>query len=401
MTTSDTGAKTPARGATTGAERKLTPDLARGFMLLLIAMAYAPMYVTSGDVGGYGSRPDGGAADQAVSFLAAIFLENRAFPLFGILFGYGMVMLTTRQRSAGTSEAESRRLLRRRSLWLLAFGLVHAALVFPGEILAAYGVGGLILGWLLFRPESTVRRATAVLSVYYAVVVMLGGLAMGVAMSAADGEEQAWSIPGYLSAEDWITRIAGAPVTPLMNTFFFPLLILVTLGIWIGKRRLLDSPDEHRDTLKRLAIAGISVSALGGLPLALAGAGAFDLGGGGYGLLLGVQILTGICGGVGYAAAFGLLGARLERRRGPITRALAAAGQRSLSVYLFASVGVAVVLHPDLLGVGDHVYRAGAMAIALGVWLLGVLLARWLDAAGRRGPVDALLRKLVYRGVKA
>lgn len=365
-------------------------------MLLLIAMAYAPMHLEHKNVGGYGQKPGGGVADQVMSFLATLFLENRAFPLFGIMFGAGLVMLVSRQLKAGTPERDVRRLLRRRSLWLLLFGFVHATLVFSGEILAAYGVGGLVLAWLLFRGMTAVRVAAIVLCVYYGVVVTLaaGAIVTGAAASA----EKASGLPGYTSVQDWIERLAAAPFAPLLNTLLFPMFLLVVLGIWFGKRGLLDDPAAHRRTLRWLAGCGISVSVLGALPLALVGAGVLDVSGSTHGLLFAAQILTGVAGGVGYAAAFGLLGARLQRRPGPVTRTLAAAGQRSLSVYLFASVGVAVILHPALLNLGAHTHRAGAMAVAFGVWLVAVLLAGRLAAAGRPGPADALLRGLVYRG---
>ena len=94
------------------------------------------------------------------------------------------------------------------------------------------------------------------------------------------------------------------------------------------------------------------------------------------GALLALQVLTGVLGGAGYAAAFGLLALRLDERRGPVTRAVAAVGQRSLTFYLFNSVLVAVVLHHDLLAVGDRVDSIGALAVAA---------RRLARGAGRRG----------------
>lgn len=386
---------TPQPASVRAADRRLTPDLARGFMLLLIAMAYAPMHLEHADVGGYGQRPGGGTADQVMSFLATLFLENRAFPLFGIMFGAGLVMLVTRQRAGGAADTDVRRLLRRRSLWLLVFGFVHATLVFPGEILAAYGVGGLVLAWLLFRGAKALRVTTIVLCAYYGIVVTLGGAAMIIGAQAQSGRSS--GLPGYTSLYDWIERLIAAPFTPLLNTLFFPLFLLVVIGIWFGRKGLFDDPAAHRPLLRRLAVSGVAVSVLGGLPLALNGAGAIDVGTIGHGLLFSLQILTGVIGGIGYAATFALVGARLQDRPGPVARTLAAAGQRSLSVYLFASVGVAVLLHPALLNLGAHVHRAGAMAVAFAVWLVGVLIAGWLAAANKPGPADALLRRLIYR----
>jgi uncharacterized membrane protein YeiB len=56
-----------------------------------------------------------------------------------------------------------------------------------------------------------------------------------------------------------------------------------------------------------------------------------------------------------------------------------------------------VVLHHDLIGLGAHVDSLGALAVALVVWLTAVALAAALDRAGRPGPADALMRRLVYR----
>lgn len=382
--------------APTAAPRKLAPDLARGCMLLLITMAYSGLYLTASDVGGYGTLPGGSDLDRAVSFAATVLLENRAFPLFGILFGVGMVMLVAGLQARGVGEKESRRLLRRRGLWLLVFGLAHAIVVFPGEILAAYGLATLILAWLLFRPASIVARAAVIVSAYYVVVIGLGSLAMG-AYSKDFGAAGDYSLPGYRTGADWVERLIGGPIAPLFNVFFFPTLVLVIIGILFGRKGYLDDPTRHRATLRTLAVTGIAVSVIGALPMALAGTALLDLSDMAYGATSGLQILTGIMGGIGYVAAFALLGSRLERNPGPLTQALAAGGRRSLSLYLYCSVVLAIIMHTDLLGLGDHTHRAGAMAVALGVWASGIVLMRALDHAGRAGPADALLRHLVHR----
>ena len=56
-----------------------------------------------------------------------------------------MVQLFRRQVDAGTPVTVARRLLRRRNLWLLVFGFVHAALLWYGDVLGAYGLAGLVM----------------------------------------------------------------------------------------------------------------------------------------------------------------------------------------------------------------------------------------------------------------
>ena len=79
------------------------------------------------------------------------FIDSRVYPMFAFLFGYGMVQLYRRQVGAGTPVKAARRLLQRRNLWLLVFGFVHAALLWYGDVLGAYGLAGLIMVALFFK----------------------------------------------------------------------------------------------------------------------------------------------------------------------------------------------------------------------------------------------------------
>ncbi|QGK72076.1 DUF418 domain-containing protein [Allosaccharopolyspora coralli] len=361
-------------------------------MLLLIAMAYSGVY--SGIVFGT-PTPEQAPPDTVARFLTVLLLDNRAFPMFAILFGYGMSWMIARQRRAGTDEPEMRRLLRRRSLLLLLFGAVHAFLVYQGEILTSYGLAGLVIGWLLFRPDRTLKRTIVLLTILYALTCSIAML--GTAAATAFGEGVAAEPAGYTTLTDWLGRLAALPFLPLVLAVAYPLLLLVVIGFLAGRHGLLDDPAAHRGLLGRIAVGGVAISVLGAVPAALIGIGAVQLAVVPTGLLLSLQVLTGVLGGAGYAAGFALLALRLDRHRGALTRAVAAVGQRSLTFYLLNSVTVAVVLHPDLLGVGAHVDSLGALAVGLGSWLLTLALAAWMDRTGRSGPVDALMRALVYR----
>ncbi|RKS06752.1 putative membrane protein YeiB [Nocardiopsis sp. Huas11] len=372
-------------------DRRLAPDLARGAMLLLIAMAYASVYAG----GGFGTDVTAEALpDRVAAFVSTLVLDNRAFPMFAILFGYGMAWMVARRSARGTADTEVRRLLRRRGLFLLLFGFVHAVLVFPGEILASYGFAALVTGWLLLRPNRVVVRAAVVLAVFYALVVP----AAMIMMSAGGGGGGEWGLPGYLTAADWVARLASAPFSPLFIAVAYPLLLLVVLGYLAGRAGLLDDPVAHRALLTRIAVGGVTVSLAGALPSALVAVGALDADGLTAGLFMGLQVLTGVCGGAGYAALFTLWSIRLDRTGGTLTRAVAAMGRRSLTFYLLNSVLVALVLHSDLVGMGTRVGGAGALVVAALVWCVSLVLAASLERAGRPGPMDALMRRLVHGG---
>jgi hypothetical protein len=49
----------------------------------------------------------------------------------------------------------------------------------------------------------------------------------------------------------------------------FSLVPALLLGVWAARRRLLDGPERHRHILQRIAVLGVGLAAVGGLPWAL------------------------------------------------------------------------------------------------------------------------------------
>lgn len=88
-------------GPTAPAERALGPDLARGVMLLFIALANSHYFLSGDSIRG-GFPMDGSRLDSAVTWLIATFVDGRAFPMFGLLFGYGVAQLVRRHEALGS-----------------------------------------------------------------------------------------------------------------------------------------------------------------------------------------------------------------------------------------------------------------------------------------------------------
>ena len=88
-------------GATPVTSRALAPDLARGGMLLLIALANVHVYLYGHPLGVRGYPRDVEGVDRVVALLQMTFVDGRAYPLFGLLFGYGIVQLAWRRSAVG------------------------------------------------------------------------------------------------------------------------------------------------------------------------------------------------------------------------------------------------------------------------------------------------------------
>ncbi|MEV0201024.1 DUF418 domain-containing protein [Nonomuraea sp. NPDC050691] len=357
------------------AGRSLAPDLARGFMLLAIALAHAPVFV---------SGTASGVLDGVAAFLDHLLAHNQARPLFVLLFGYALGQLASRHRAEGGSLGK---LLRRRGRWLVVIGFAHGVLIAPLDIVAVYGLTLLLLAPLV-RARDSVLCWTAALAVIPATLVVSGPIllayagAVPVTPSAAMPADLGTHILSGLRLWPFKTALGTIDVVPGM-----------ALGIWAARRRVLDEPGRHRGLLRRTAVICLAVALAGRLPGALLMAGAW-MSPAPWAAVL-THTLTGYAGGVGLAALIGLAATRATR--GPLVTALAALGQRSLTFYLFQSVIFLVLFYPFTLGLGDDLGFAAAFVIGLAVWAISILAAEWMRRAGHQGPAEALLRRLTYR----
>lgn len=133
-------------GPVTGAERIGSLDVLRGVALLGILLmnitgfglqfwAYDDPTVQGGSTG----------YNLYVWIMNNMFFEGTMRAMFSMLFGVGMVLMTSRMISKGGG-IEVADIYYRRTIWLLLFGIIHGYLIlWVGDILYAYGLFGLFL----------------------------------------------------------------------------------------------------------------------------------------------------------------------------------------------------------------------------------------------------------------
>ena len=140
------------RSPITSADRISSLDVIRGVALFGILLMNI---VGFGLPMAYENPNNFGGADGLNLFawqVNALFFEGTMRGLFSILFGAGIVLMTSRAEARDPSIGVAD-IYFRRNLWLIAFGLVHSwLLLFPGDILYRYGVVALFL--FIFRKAS-------------------------------------------------------------------------------------------------------------------------------------------------------------------------------------------------------------------------------------------------------
>ena len=381
----------------TSAERSLAPDIARGAMLLFIALANVTYYQWGRPLDDYGNIADASTADRVAHFVEQLLIAERSRPMFAILYGFGIAVMASRMTARGLEPLGVRRVLRRRSWVLVVLGIVHAGLLFGGDILGAYGVTGLIALGLVLLPEKPMRRWFWGSLVY----VALGATTLLALLVSYGGGEQmptdgAHPVgPSY--AMNVLYGLSLEVAVLLLSSLFLAFLPLVIAGFELQRRGWLNHPQDHLPGLRRVFATGMVVNVLSSLPAALVALGVLEPGRVGAFAAAYLTLLGGMYAGLGYICGFALLAHRWAGRgRRGAPGALAALGERSLTGYLGQSILMAPLLAPWGFALGDGLGSLGAYGVAAGAWAATVLAAVLMARRGARGPFEVLVRRLTY-----
>jgi len=161
------GTAADSLGPTAGSDRKVALDTLRGVALLgilllnIVAMGMPYSYRDPTVFGG------AEGLDLAAWTINNLFFEGTMRGLFSLMFGAGIVLITSRAEARGGG-IEVADIYYRRNLWLFAFGVIHGwLLLWFGEILYAYGIAGLFLfAFRKLRPRTLIILGALVLATF-------------------------------------------------------------------------------------------------------------------------------------------------------------------------------------------------------------------------------------------
>ena len=375
-------------------------------MLLFIALANVSWYLYGNPSAPVGPHPvPASTADSVIQVVMLTVVDGRSFPMFAFLFAYGMVQFYLSRRAQGVGDLEVRSMLNRRHAAMLVIGFLHALLLFVGDVLGAYALAGLLVGALFFFRRTALLKVWVIVlaasMVAVGVLVLLIGILLQVTSTGSPGTDLGTSVlidqtageGHYLMAMFW--RVTTWLGNALVAGLLVPIPLLLFLGWMAGRVQLLEETARHRRLLVGIAAWTIPVGWLLGLLTGLQQVGVITVEYAPWALSV-LNMAAGMGAGIGYACLFALLGARYEQRPPRPALAIAALGQRSLSGYLWQSVILAPLLSAWGLALGDDIGTWQAMLIALGTWLVSVVICDQLRRTGHRGPAEAVLRKITY-----
>lgn len=420
-------------------DRLLALDAARGFALLGIFLVNIQFFAAPiGEVLEFRPPAGGSIAEAALWWFNKVLCEGKFYPMFSLLFGMGLVLLSRRIRGAGRRFWP---IYLRRLVVLGALGIAHIVLLWYGDVLLVYSVCGVVL---LIGSRLGARWLLVVAAVFLAIAMLMA--CAGEALEASDPAGAKPDGAAGVDAPPSETAEAGAPASEFSRTpvgrllrgfadgqvrgpehplwvaaevgafrdgpysqavlmrlisyagfttemlfgFAWHVLAMFFLGAALLKLRLFDADrGEWRGRLIRLGMAV-------GLPLCAAAVALPVVVGGTWARLVAapLSLVGSPMVGLAYLLAIAVIA---ERRPGSrIILALANAGRMALTVYLCESLITSAVMSGWGLARFGGFDRLQRFAYVVGVYAVLVLAAGAWMRFFSFGPLEWLWRTATY-----
>lgn len=377
-------------------ERIAVIDVLRGFALFGILVVNMASFKGSG----FGALRDASVVDQAATWLIAFGFQTKFYVLFSFLFGYGLSVQMSRAAARGSWIVPR---FVRRLVFLLLLGLLHALLLFIGDILVTYALLGMILLLLRNAPDRVLLRVAVGLVAGTAVVVALAGVALatlssGTPVPPETGAEIGQSAAAYRGTpiEVIATRVREYPGTLAFALFGQgpTALAMFLVGLWMGRRRVLERVDDVIPLLRRVLAVGLAVGVPGAIVWAtfrVVNGFSFDAR---FLWAAAVDFATAPFLSAVYGSALILLYHSPEWQRW--LAPLALVGRMSLSNYLFQSLVAAFVFTGYGLRWYGQIGSAQGLLLSVLLFALQLPLSAWWLRRFQFGPAEWLLRSFTY-----
>ncbi len=262
-------------------ERIQIVDILRGFALFGILFVNMTIFSRPIQVILFPVDPAMPWFDRAAEWLIHFLGEGKFYALFSMLFGLGLTLLMERVEGRGGRFVP---LYLRRLLVLLGFGLVHAFLVWMGDILILYALIGFLL--ILFR-KAKPRTLLVWIVILISLPLLFSAAATGLVelgRSVPEGEAQirqvfAETIASFETDQARAYQVYAngnfAEITEQriydytsmgFSAYFvmgFNVLAMFLLGVYFGKQAIFRNLEANRGLFRKLLTWGL-IMGLGG-----------------------------------------------------------------------------------------------------------------------------------------
>ena len=388
-------------------ERIISLDILRGFavlgILIMNVQSFSMPDAAYINPAAYG---DLSGINRGVWILSHILASGKFISIFSMLFGAGVLIFTERAETRGFNSAA---LHFRRMAWLLVLGMLHAYLVWSGDILVSYALCGMVV--FLFRalPPARLIRLALLFFLVPPIIDLMFGLSLPFwPEEALSGTLESW-LPDATAIRDEINNMRGSwmeqmetrvPASMFMQTGYFLMetfwhvMAMMLTGMALYKWQVLSAQRSSvfylRMTVTGL-VAGYGLS-LTGVILNFRNGWSLE-----YSMFLGQQYnyLGSAGAALGYTGLIMLLCRSAQWQR--FRSVLASVGRMAFTNYILQSALCTLVFYGHGLGLYGSMERKHQVLVVIAIWAVQLVVSPvWLKYF-RYGPLEWLWRSLTYR----
>ena len=391
---------------TASKNRIISLDILRGFALLgILIMNIISFSMPSAHYLNPMAEGDLVGMDKWAFIFSQLFANQKFMSLFSILFGAGVILMTSRMEAQGNNPANRHYF---RNFWLLLFGLAHAYLLWSGDILVPYALCAV---WVFLFRKKSAKGLFIWAGVFFAVSFLLN-LVFGLSMSSWPAEEIAAICADWLPTTEalaaetaayqgsWLDQMAyRAPGAFAIETYIFLLGFgwhitgLMLVGMALYKTKVITG-ERSLSFYKRMVAIGLGLGlTIGIIGLIQNNAHSWSCD---YSFFLGSQFnfLASLPMALAYIGIIMLL-----CKSSFVTQLqewLAPVGRMAMTNYLMQSIIATFIFYGHGLGLYGTVGRAEQWLFILGIWVFQIITSRWWLKRFRFGPFEWLWRSLTY-----
>lgn len=387
-------------------ERNYSLDLLRGFAVLgILIMNIQSFSMIQAAYMNPTAYADFESANRWVWILSHIFADQKFMTIFSILFGAGIILLTQRAETKGVNAAG---LHYRRIFWLLIIGLVHAHLLWHGDILVPYALCAIII--FLFRKKTP--RTQFITGVIFISVSSILYLMSGFSMQFWSPEQLqelmvTWNPNPEIVAKE-LSDFRGGLLEQMNQriptAFMFETMLFLIWSFWrAGGLMLVGMAFLKWNILtgernKEFYIKGLIISLIAGLVIIIFGLVEnfqqnFRME---YSFFLGSQFnyWGSLLLSFAYICLIVILSKTQSNNR--LVKSIAGVGRTAFSNYILQTIICTTLFYGHGFGLFGSVERWVQISIVIGIWIFQIVTTNiWLRYF-RFGPVEWLWRSLTY-----
>jgi len=339
-------------------------------------------------------------------WIVSHFVANEKFmSIFSILFGAGIILFYERAISKGLKASP---LHYRRNLWLFIFGMIHAYLLWYGDILVAYS----LCAFLVYLFRKTRPRTLLIVGFVFFIVPVVFQVMAGMSIKYWPEESynenlHAWVPPAEVVQEEvdalrgtWMMQMGQrASDSIFMQTFlffyqvFWRVVSMMLLGMAFYKLGIL-SANRSRKFYSRMLFIGLILGyALVGIGINKNFLAEWQMD---YSMFIGNQFnyFGSVSVALGYVGLIMLI-CKSDFFTG-FKRIFSAVGKMAFTNYILMTLICTFIFYGYGLGLFGQVERSFQALIVPAVWIVIIVISPWWLKYYYYGPLEWLWRGLTY-----